>query len=173
MKELLDYDTAASQFYKKSNFTYFSLSAWDLSGVFFDETCREHKSLNELKVLASRNKWKKEPSYHRTALDEGLVIVVTDPNLKIVHTTSNITKMNGYTPEEVKGKSPNIFQGEQTDKRSKAIIYNAIRQNKPFETTLVNYRKDGSIYKCWIKAEPIFNKKGILTNFIAYEKAVA
>ncbi|MFT5737705.1 MAG: hypothetical protein ACI9SG_002055, partial [Maribacter sp.] len=32
---------------------------------------------------------------------------------------------------------------------------------------------DGSTYNCWINGQPVFNKKGKLINFIAFEREVA
>jgi len=81
--------------------------------------------------------------------------------------------MNGHTLNEIKGKNPKNFQGEETSKKITATIAKAIKNEEPFEATVVNYRKDGSTYNCWIKGEPIFNKKGKVVNFIAYEREVA
>ena len=38
---------------------------------------------------------------------------------------------------------------------------------------LVNYRKDGTTYKCWIQASPVLDETGRVVNFIAFEKEVA
>ena len=81
--------------------------------------------------------------------------------------------MNGYTLNEIKGKTPRIFQGKETSSKVSATIGKAVKNKKPFEAIVVNYRKDGSTYNCWIKGEPIFNKKGKIVNFIAFEREVA
>ena len=65
-----------------------------------------------------------------------------------------------------------MFQGAETDMTERKKIRNAIDQQRQFESTVVNYRKDGSIYRCHIEGYPIFNKKGNLVNFIAIENAV-
>ena len=56
-------------------------------------------------------------------------------------------------------------------KEKRAEINQAIATQKPFEATLINYKKNGEIYECHIRSFPIFNKKGELTHFIALEKA--
>ena len=48
-------------------------------------------------------------------------------------------------------------------------IKEAIQQRIPFEKTIENYRKDGRTYKCKINAHPVFNLKGQLSHFIAFE----
>ena len=105
-------------------------------------------------------------------LDE-TIIVVTDVNLKIVFASKNIIKMNGYLPSEVIGKHPKIFQGEATNLETSKQIGLAIKNQKPFKQVITNYCKDGSLYKCEIQGFPVFDKSGVLINFIAFEKMVA
>lgn len=173
MKEFQNYDTAASSFYKRNQAKVLPILSWDLSGSYFDKTCKDFDDLRVLKSLALRNHWSYKNTFKEDFLDKQQVIVVTDPELKIVYATNNILNMNGYTPDEVKDKTPKIFQGKKTSSKTNAAISKAIRNREAFEATVVNYRKDGSTYNCWIKGEPIFNKKGQIVNFIAYEREVA
>lgn len=173
MKEFNNYDKAASRFYTNKEPKGLPILAWDLAGSYFDKTCKNLDDLKSIRKISRINRW----AYKNTCQDELMnkeqVIVVTDPELKIVYATKNIFKMNGYTLDEISGKSPKIFQGKETSKKVTASIAKAIKNKVPFEATVLNYRKDGSTYKCWIKGEPIFNKKGKIVNFIAYEREVA
>jgi hypothetical protein len=63
-----------------------------------------------------------------------------------------------------------MFQGQS----SSVLTSSKIRKQfncKPFEQTVVNYNKNGEIYICLIKGFPVFNIKGKLSHFIAFEKA--
>jgi len=173
MKELKNYDKAASNFYKSNQSTVLPILCWDLSGSYFDKTCKDFVDLRFLKILASKNRWSYKNTFNLEFLDKEQVILVTDPELKIVYATNNVFNMNGYTLDEIKDKTPKIFQGKKTSKSVTATISKAIKKREPFEAIVVNYRKDGSTYNCWIKGEPIFNKKGKIVNFIAYEREVA
>ena len=173
MKEFKNFDKAASSFYKSTQTKILPILSWDISGSYFDKTCKDFEDLRVLKSLALRNRWSCKNTFKEEFLDKQQVIVVTDPELKIVYATNNIFNMNGYTPDEVKDKTPKIFQGKKTSRKTNAAISKAIRNREAFEATVVNYRKDGSTYNCWIKGEPIFNKKGKIVNFIAYEREVA
>jgi hypothetical protein len=51
-------------------------------------------------------------------------------------------------------------------------IRDKINQELPFEKKVINYKKNGKTYDCLIKGYPIKNKKGKLTHFIAFEKAL-
>ncbi|WP_374174370.1 PAS domain-containing protein [Flavobacterium tructae] len=97
------------------------------------------------------------------------VVLVTDLDLKIVFASNGIRKMTGYKEEEVLGKTPKMFQGPTTSKVVLKEIKEAIQQQIPFEKTIENYRKDGRTYKCKINARPVFNLKGQLSHFIAFE----
>ena len=123
--------------------------------------------------LAKQHKWKTALDIENELLLKKHVVVVTDADLKIVHASQNMIKMNGYTMQRVVGKTPKMFQGPATCSQNKQFISSAIRAKKSFETVVSNYRKDGSLYKCWIKGQPIFNTQNDVVHFIAYEKEVA
>jgi hypothetical protein len=41
---------------------------------------------------------------------------------------------------------------------------------EPFEKKVLNYKKNGETYQCLIKGYPVFNSKGDVSHFIAFEK---
>jgi PAS domain S-box-containing protein len=79
--------------------------------------------------------------------------------------------MTGYAENEVIDKTPKMFQGPETSKIALQEIRQAIEKQLPFEKTLLNYKKNGETYDCKIQVFPIFNLKGQLCHFIAFEKA--
>ena len=79
--------------------------------------------------------------------------------------------MNGYVEAEVLGKRPKMFQGEATNQITSNEIRRAISDQQPFEKTVMNYKKNGDVYACLIKGFPVFNSKGQLSHYIAFEKA--
>ncbi len=173
MIEIENYDVAANKFYSSLNIKALPLNSWDLYAIFFDKVCKMHKDVVLLRNLSKDNKWSYAENFDREFLQKEHVIIVTDPQLKIVHATHNMVQMNGYRPKEVLGEKPNMFQGIDTCEKTSNAVRIAVKNKKPFEVVLLNYRKDNSTYKCWIKGEPIFNKIGEVVNFIAYEKEVA
>ena len=66
-----------------------------------------------------------------------------------------------------------MFQGKLTCRETANKIGNAVKNKMAFEATILNYRKDGSTYNCWIKGAPIKDNKGNVVNFIAFEREVA
>ena len=78
--------------------------------------------------------------------------------------------MNGYYPKDVLGKSPKMFQGPLTSAKALDNIKIAVKNQLPFKEIITNYKKDGSLYECEIKAVPKFDAKGNLVNYIAFER---
>ena len=149
-----------------------------ISGDFyasgFHELNKKLKEASKLKAIASHMQWNFDMDLvEEEIIAKDKVVLVTSPQLKIVHATNNIFDMNGYKPHELIGKTPRIFQGEQTSQATRKRIAAAITNQVGFDETVVNYKKDKSLYRCWITAMPIKNKKGKIVNFIAFEKEVA
>ncbi len=173
MKEIQHYDKAAHSFYTKQHFKSMPVSAWDMFSHNLLKVSHSLKDIAFLEQLSKKNRWKMPHNIEEEILGKKHVVVVTDVNLRIVHATNTIFDMNGYSPKEILGKQPKMFQGEATCKTTVAEISAAVRNKRPFEAVILNYRKDGSTYRCWIKGQPITNTKGEVVNFIAFEKEVA
>lgn len=173
MQETRFYDEAVHKFLGEKPLTPYPVNSLEFYVPHFNKVCKSLNDVRGLKELADQGNWQGEIPFQNEILDKNHVIVVTDEHLKIVFATENIRFMNGYSPEEVIGNSPKMFQGEGTCKKTTQKVSSAIKAQSPFEVVLTNYKKDGSQYNCWIKATPIFNKRGKVVNFIAFEKAVA
>jgi len=170
MKDLLEYDKAKSSYLSNFSLNRMPLISWDFYGTFLQKLNTDFSDLKKLENLSSANNWISNFDFQKELQDEN-VIVVTDSTLKIVFASHNLVKMTGYETEEVMGKTPKIFQGKATSKQINLEIRRAIGMHQSFEKTIVNYRKSGETYDCLIKGFPVFNKKGELSHFIAFEKA--
>ncbi len=173
MSDIKAYDKAANRFHETLDIPNLPLTSWDVYSSHFLALCKNYKDITSLDLLAKKNLWAYDGQFRNELLNKQHVIVVTDAHLRIVHATENIVHMNGYSPKEIIGKKPNMFQGADTCAKTTETIRLAVKNKDPFEAVVLNYRKDGSAYKCWIKGEPIFNVSGEVVNFIAYEKEVA
>ncbi|MEM8507441.1 MAG: PAS domain-containing protein [Bacteroidota bacterium] len=173
MKEMYNYDLAAQKYYADRTFKALPLEAWDLFAERYNKFCKGLEEIQALQHLAKRQNWSDTSFFEKEILQKDHIVVVTDPQLHIVHASQNIYQMNGYHPSEIIGQTPKIFQGEGTNKATLAKIRTAITEQRSFEATLVNYRKDGSPYKCWIKGNPVKDAVGQVVNFVAFEREVA
>jgi len=173
VKEIREYDIAARNFYAKQELTSLPLGSWDLFSSKFSMLCEGLEEVAVLRTMAKFGKWIDYSFFEKEILVENHIVVVTDADLNIVHASNSIFNMNGYHPKEIIGKKPKMFQGEKTCKKTALHIRNAVKEKRPFEATVLNYRKDGSTYNCWIKGTPIRDTKGEVVNFIAFEREVA
>ena len=166
------YDAAFAKQNNKAPVNGMPLVSWDIYSQFLFQTNALINDVNSLNQIATKNQWESVWDFKENLQDK-TVIVVTDAQLKIVFATKNIKSMNGYEANEVVGNSPKMFQGKQTDLQVSNEIRQAIINKIPFEKNVINYCKDVSLYKCHIKGFPVFNHKGEVINFIAFEKIAA
>jgi hypothetical protein len=127
------------------------LHSWDIFMEGYWKKMALIDDKNELEQLSFEHSWKQEW------------------NLHIVFASSNIREMNGYTATEVKGHSPKMFQGKDTDAAARHSIRQAVENRLPFQVTLLNYKKSTQPYFCAIEGFPVFNKHKKLSHFIAFE----
>ena len=169
MKEFEKYDSIMAEYYNTTSPLVLPISSLEflLEHNWFLQNFK-----NDLDALSKiSKKWDFENIYQRELINNKSVIVVTDVDLKIVYATANIKGMSGYEADEVIGNSPKMFQGKDTNDKVLSVIREAIDQHKPFEVSILNYKKDNSTYICDIKGFPVHDKKGKLINYIAFEKA--
>lgn len=156
-----EYDKAIAHYHKNLKIVPVPLISW---GIFYDYN-------GKIQLFNSIQKsWKKKENFHEIVNKSKKTIIITNTNLEIVFASKNITEMNGYQSFEIMGRLPKIFQGELTNTETTNKIRIAIKNKFPFKEILLNYKKDGSTYRCEIEAYPKFNKKGEFVNYIAIEK---
>ncbi|MBZ4035668.1 PAS domain-containing protein [Flavobacterium sp. 17A] len=143
--------------------------AWDFHYEYINELKALAIDLKKLNEISSQFTWDEQKLNIKERIKEE-VVVVTDLELKIVFASSGIKKMTGFKEEEILGKTPKMFQGPATSQRDLKEIREALKKKVPFVKTIENYRKNGKTYKCKIDASPVYNLKGEISHFMAFEK---
>ncbi len=138
---------------------------WDKSIV------KTLKSVGVIFSNALERKQKNENNYLlMQALNQTVSgIVITDPTLPdnpIVYCNPAYEEITGYSLEELKGKNPNLFHGQETNPASIEKINSAIKEKRECTEVILNYRKDGTKFWNEVSISPVFNSTGKLTNFI-------
>jgi PAS domain S-box-containing protein len=102
--------------------------------------------------------------------NEAIIIATGQLDLSgplIVYVSPAFTKMTGYEPEEIIGKTPRILRGPKTDQSVISRLREDIAAGKVFHGEMINYHKDQSeIYLEWT-AGPVRNERGEVTYFAA------
>lgn len=97
--------------------------------------------------------------------------VVTDPRGLVEWVNPAFTAMCGYALEEIKGRKPgHLLQGPGTDPAPVARIREALRDRSPCRETLVNYHKDGTLYRVDVRITPILDDDQQPLWFVAQEQ---
>src|SRR6266511_3986753 len=121
--------------------------------------------------------------------DESVIIMGArhdPPGPVIFYVNPAFTKMTGYAPEDVIGKTPHILQGPETDRSVLRRLCKDCAAGEAFHGETINYRKDRSeIYLEWtvgparsvavkcvtcprsLSAGPTVNDRGQVTHFTA------
>jgi PAS domain S-box-containing protein len=94
------------------------------------------------------------------------------PGPQIVYVNPAFTKMTGYMPEEVIGKTPRILQGAKTDRAVLDKLRSDCSAGKVFRGKTVNYRKNGSEFYLEWSVSPVRNEQGEVTHFVATQRDV-
>jgi PAS domain S-box-containing protein len=155
------YDDACAKYYSNLNIKCLPLTTWEFRQKHFSDVIMYKK------LVAS---WNSKQDYLKLAHQENRELIVTDKNFKIVFVSNTISQISGYRKEEIIGKSPTMFQGEDTCIVTRQKIKTALTHLKPFKEVILNYKKNGEPYWCEIEAFPMFDKKGTFINYIALER---
>jgi PAS domain S-box-containing protein len=106
--------------------------------------------------------------------NDAVVITAAEPidNLgpQILYVNEAFTKITGYSPEEVLGKTPRILQGAKTDRAELARIRSALARWEAVTVEVINYRKDGSEFWNEFSIVPVADKDGWYTHWIAIQR---
>lgn len=96
-------------------------------------------------------------------------VVITDKKRKIIWVNKSFEKLTGYSLEEVKGKTPKLFQFEKTNAETLERINKQLSENKIVNEEILNRAKDGREYWLDLNIVPILNNGNELQGYIAVE----
>jgi len=104
--------------------------------------------------------------------EDSIIITTKDldlPGPQIIYVNPGFTKMTGYMPEEVIGKTPRILSGPKTDQTVLGRLKSSLLSGKVFFGQSINYRKDGSEFWNEWHIEPIRNDSGDIEYYVAIQ----
>ncbi|MFM9265017.1 PAS domain S-box protein [Tychonema sp. BBK16] len=106
--------------------------------------------------------------------NDAVVITEAEPinelGPRIIYVNEAFTKITGYSPEEVLGKTPRILQGKKTDRAELDKIRTALSRWEPVTVEVINYRKNGSEFWNEFSIVPVTDRTGWYTHWIAIQR---
>jgi PAS domain S-box-containing protein len=97
---------------------------------------------------------------------------IDEPAPKIIYVNEAFTKMTGYAPGEVIGKTTSILEGAKSDKKELKRLSDAIKNWQGCEITIINYKKNGDEFWNNISISPVTDVKGWYTHWITISRDV-
>ena len=99
-------------------------------------------------------------------------ITLSDPDQDdnpIVYANKAFEKISGYSNEETVGRNCRFLQGQERDQEELQLIREAIKNAKPVEVTLKNFRKNGELFYNRLSITPLFDSEGHLIYFLGVQ----
>jgi two-component system sensor histidine kinase UhpB len=100
-------------------------------------------------------------------------VIISDKYGRVEWVNDAFVEMSGYTLAEITGKKPKDFLRKPDQLADAFELLSEKLQKKEFvEATIINYKKDGSLYYNKLEIIPVFDDHGVHANFIAIQRDI-
>ena len=89
---------------------------------------------------------------------------------RVVYINDAFSRMTGYAPHEILGKTPRVLQGPDTDPKIRAFIREKLKAWEGFRAELLNYKKDGTPFWVELNVQPVSDERGFYTHWISVQR---
>ncbi|HVX88030.1 MAG TPA: PAS domain S-box protein, partial [Gemmatimonadales bacterium] len=100
------------------------------------------------------------------------VVVITDRSGRIVQVNDAFERVTGYTRAEALGHTPRLLKSGRQDAGFYERMWRALSAGKVFAATVVNRRKDGSLYDAELVVSPVRDAAGEVSHFVGLQRDV-
>ena len=101
------------------------------------------------------------------------IVMITDPEKKIIWINNSFEEILGYRSEEVIGLDPAAFlQGEETSAETIHEIARSLRSSGTFSGEILNYTKSGEKIWLYLNIAAVYDDAGKLINYVAVENDI-
>ncbi|MGE5622106.1 MAG: diguanylate cyclase domain-containing protein, partial [Bacillota bacterium] len=100
-------------------------------------------------------------------------VMITDRNGVIEYVNPWFTKINGYSAEEVIGKTPHLLRSDETHPETYKRMWDTLKSGKEWTGELHNTKKNGELYWCLETISPLKNEAGEITHYVAVTEDIS
>jgi diguanylate cyclase (GGDEF)-like protein/PAS domain S-box-containing protein len=93
-------------------------------------------------------------------------VMLTDAEGLIVDINTAFTRITGYSLDEVRGKNPHMLSSGRMDIDFYQEMWRDIKIKEHWEGEIWNRRKNGEAYPEWLTINPVYDKSGVLINYV-------
>lgn len=104
--------------------------------------------------------------FSRAAEQSPSTIIITDTERRIEYVNPKFCELSGYSPDEVKGKTPGFLQSGQTATEAYSEMLRQLKAGEEWRGSFKNKKKDGTYY--WVRTAilPLRDESGTVTHYI-------
>ncbi|MES0370976.1 MAG: PAS domain S-box protein [Mariprofundaceae bacterium] len=100
----------------------------------------------------------------------GEAILLTDCEGIIEYVNPALEKVSGYSADELIGQSPSILKSGEHSESYYKLLWDTITSGKVWTGSIIDRKKDGSLYPARLTISPIINEEGKITHFVAIQE---
>ena len=100
-------------------------------------------------------------------------VLITDRAGIIEYINPWFTKITGYLPEELVGKTTRILRSSETHPETHKRMWDTLLSGKEWQGELHNAKKNGELYWCLQTISPLKNEAGEVTHFVAITEDIS
>ena len=100
-------------------------------------------------------------------MDQANIVSITDANGIITYVNQKLTKISGYTEEELIGSSHRILKSQERSKDDWKSVWENISQGKVWNGEIKNTKKDGNFFHLETTIVPFKGNDGSIFKYVA------
>ncbi|MDR9498131.1 MAG: EAL domain-containing protein [Hydrogenovibrio sp.] len=93
-------------------------------------------------------------------------IVITDPDGHILKVNQSFTRLTGYAPHEVIGKTPAVLSSGQQSSKFYETMWRDLKKQGRWQGEIWNRRKNGEVYAEYLTITAVYNDQGKISHYI-------
>ncbi len=109
---------------------------------------------------------------YREAIDNTLIVTMTDPKGIITYVNDNFCNISGFTLEEAVNHSHNIIRHPDTNPALYKKLWRVLQEKKIWKSTMHNRKKDGSSYYVSVNIIPLLDIDGSVLHYISIQEDI-
>jgi two-component system cell cycle sensor histidine kinase/response regulator CckA len=143
----------------------------DLAALVIDQLELRRKTAE---LEASRTQLELASMATRASLD-AILITRAEPiqgpdGPEVIYCNEAFTKLTGYEPDEIIGRTPRLLQGPDTDQGALTRIREHLQAWRPVRQELLNYRQDGTAFWTELNIVPVADAAGRYTHWVSVQR---
>ena len=139
----------------------------DVRGLMHARAGRVLRVSGTMQDITARRQADDEINLAARVFDDSLNgVIITDARSRIVKVNRAVTRILGYEPEELIGKTPAAMKSDRHDAAFYAKLWRELRATGEWQGEIWDRRKDGEITPLWQSISAVRDARGEIINYI-------